>query len=68
MENNKLIEYSDFHKLWEDNDMSELSNHNCRIYQLLRNCRNDLCIQCGRYTREHEGACNNCCWRIEYDS
>lgn len=24
---------------------------------------NELCRLCGRYTREHDGACNGCKWR-----
>lgn len=27
--------------------------------------RNELCLKCGNYQREHLGACNGCRWRIE---
>lgn len=25
--------------------------------------RNELCLKCGNYTLDHEGACNGCKWR-----
>lgn len=25
--------------------------------------RNELCLKCGKYTLDHEGACNGCRWR-----
>ena len=25
--------------------------------------RNELCLKCGNYTLDHEGACNGCRWR-----
>lgn len=25
-------------------------------------CVNELCLKCGRYSREHEGACDGCRW------
>lgn len=28
-----------------------------------RDCRNELCLQCGRYKMQHEGFCNDCRWR-----
>ena len=29
----------------------------------LRDCVNELCVQCGSYTQEHEGACDGCRWK-----
>jgi len=29
----------------------------------LRDCVNELCLKCGQYRREHEGACNGCRWK-----
>ena len=26
-------------------------------------CRNELCLQCGRYRNAHEGACDECRWK-----
>lgn len=28
----------------------------------LHDCANELCLMCGAYKREHEGACNSCRW------
>ena len=28
----------------------------------LKDCVNELCLQCGQYKREHEGACGDCRW------
>jgi hypothetical protein len=29
----------------------------------LRDCVNELCLKCGQYRREHEGACDGCRWK-----
>lgn len=28
-------------------------------------CRNELCLQCGRYRESHLGACDGCRWQSE---
>lgn len=28
----------------------------------LKDCVNELCLKCGQYRREHEGACDGCRW------
>ena len=28
----------------------------------LKDCANELCLMCGAYKREHEGACDQCRW------
>lgn len=28
----------------------------------LRDCVNELCLQCGQYKEAHNGACDNCRW------
>ena len=28
-----------------------------------RDCRNELCLQCGQYRQRHLGACDGCRWR-----
>lgn len=30
---------------------------------MLKDCRNQLCQYCGRYTQAHNGACNGCRWK-----
>lgn len=32
------------------------------IVKNLRDCRNELCLYCGKYKKEYLGACNNCRW------
>ena len=34
-----------------------------RAKQELRNCGNELCLQCGLYHRSHEGVCDDCRWK-----
>lgn len=29
----------------------------------LRDCVNELCLQCGQYRDEHKGACDGCRWK-----
>lgn len=29
----------------------------------LKDCVNELCLKCGQYRREHEGACDGCRWQ-----
>jgi hypothetical protein len=33
------------------------------LQKKLKDCRNELCIKCGDYTRRHLGACDGCRWR-----
>ena len=30
---------------------------------VLRDCVNELCLQCGKYHEAHEGACDGCRWK-----
>lgn len=32
----------------------------------LADCRNELCLKCGRYSEAHLGACSGCRWENEY--
>lgn len=35
----------------------------------LRDCVNELCLKCGQYRREHEGACDGCRWKqVRHDA
>ena len=29
-------------------------------------CRNELCLHCGKYHEAHKGACNGCRWERHY--
>ena len=31
----------------------------------LKDCRNELCLLCGRYREAHLGACDGCRWKLE---
>ena len=44
-----------------------LSQENDSLKQALRECGNELCFLCGKYHREHEGACDGCKWRYVKD-
>ena len=38
------------------------------IESTLRDCVNELCLKCGDYKREHEGACDGCRWKeVKHD-
>lgn len=56
------MEYKDFHKLYEENRIEEANTF--RLFQLLRDARNTICYDCGKYENEHNGACDGCCWRM----
>lgn len=36
-----------------------------KAIELLKDCRNELCLKCGNYKRAHLGACDGCRWRKE---
>jgi hypothetical protein len=31
--------------------------------EMLKACRNELCLHCGRYKKEHLGYCDGCRWK-----
>ena len=34
-----------------------------RLQRELKDCRNELCLKCGKYRDAHLGACNGCRWK-----
>ena len=34
-----------------------------RLKTDLHDCKNELCLYCGRYKQIHKGACEGCRWR-----
>lgn len=40
----------------------DLSNDYKKLKIELEDCRNELCLMCGRYKEEHKGACHGCRW------
>lgn len=34
-----------------------------KTIQDLKDCRNELCLFCGKYKKEHEGWCDGCRWK-----
>jgi hypothetical protein len=34
-----------------------------RVSRDLKDCRNELCLRCGEYKRQHLGACDGCRWK-----
>lgn len=36
-----------------------------RLRRDLKDCRNELCLYCGKYKERHNGACDGCRWRPE---
>ena len=43
-------------------DMSALIAHVGSIESDLHDCVNELCLRCGSYHEEHNGACDGCRW------
>ena len=42
----------------------ELKEKIRRLQAELRNCRNELCIQCGKYHMSYTGVCDDCRYRL----
>ena len=38
-----------------------------KVSKELKDCRNELCLHCGRYKKEHLGYCDGCRWKEETD-
>lgn len=36
-----------------------------RLRRDIKDCRNELCLCCGKYKERHLGACDGCRWRPE---
>ena len=45
-----------------DKTSYNLSEALTRTQKELKDCVNELCLRCGEYKREHEGACEGCRW------
>lgn len=43
-----------------DTDMVEVID---QLRRDLKDCRNELCLRCGEYKRQHLGACDGCRWK-----
>lgn len=41
----------------------ENDNRIDELEKTLRDCRNELCLRCGRYVEKHNGACDGCRWK-----
>lgn len=37
-----------------------------RLKRDLKDCRNELCLYCGKYKERHNGACDGCRWKQGY--
>ena len=38
-----------------------------RLKRDLKDCRNELCLYCGKYKERHLSACDGCRWREDND-
>lgn len=43
-------------------DLAEHEPERLEAESNFRDCVNELCLKCGAYHREHEGACDGCRW------
>lgn len=43
-------------------DLAEHEQDRLEAESNFRDCVNELCLKCGAYHREHEGACDGCRW------
>lgn len=62
-----LSEYSD--KLWQkayERGKAEARPTNKELLKELKNCRDELCLKCGRYRESYLGACDDCRYNFEH--
>ena len=50
-------------RLKAEQDCENLANRLMEERTMFRECRNELCMKCGRYITAHLGACDKCKWR-----
>lgn len=41
----------------------QMADEIAKLKRDLKDCRNELCLKCGDYTRRHLGACDGCRWK-----
>jgi len=58
----KLKEETQRRKKAED-DAESLANRLIDEHTMLRECRNELCVKCGKYAGAFRGACDGCRWK-----
>lgn len=46
-----------------EHDAENLANRLMEEHSLLRECRNELCVKCGKYAGAFRGACDGCRWK-----
>ena len=46
-----------------EHDAENLANRLMEEHSLLRECRNELCVKCGKYASAFRGACDGCKWK-----
>lgn len=51
-----------FYRLADYEDTNREPTEICELEREYRTAVNELCSMCGRYKREHEGACHGCRW------
>lgn len=37
-----------------------------KLIAIIEDCRNELCLLCGKYKEKHLGACDGCRWKENY--
>jgi len=42
---------------------NRLIDTNSKLMRDLKDCRNELCVHCGRYKFQHTGSCDGCRWQ-----
>ena len=47
-------------------EVEELRRKNAILKSNLKDCRNELCLKCGKYREAHNGACDDCRWDDEW--
>ena len=60
-------EWTEFY--WQDEmceDLLKILKNSIPI-SVAEKMRNELCLKCGNYKKEHLGACNGCIWRESYE-
>ena len=45
-------------------EIARLMTENAKLRKDLKDCRNELCLYCGKYRNAHLGACKGCRWKV----
>lgn len=60
--NNHIIYWMPLPEIQQSGDVLRQKVERDQLQTDFNDCVNELCLKCGQYHREHEGACDGCRW------